>query len=350
MIGIEQLAIGIWPWLGRNWAFVAIGATCLSLLAFVAIVVGKYVRICLNLFADTPPSLLAGHTDFKHVHGERVRFRSFDGTSLAGMWIHAKDRDAHGGTIVFCHEFGSDMQSWARYGKPLVEAGFDVFTFDFRAHGQSSGSAKYKCVQWPSDKELEDVLGACAYVESVLAAEGQPTDVGLFGISRGAAAGILASASDPNIKAIVSDSAFSTADTVVDLMKRWANIFARVKLVYKSHPEVFWKLLAWLVLKFAQPKLKRRFPSVKSALKDMKARGMFFIHGQRDNYVSAEQTRILYRAAPKPKYLWVVKGARHNQSVAAEPEQYASSTVAFFKKYLEGLDVNDSDIHESNDQ
>jgi len=331
-------------WVRQHWAALAMALTVLSLLTFLALLMTKYVRICLKIFLDTPPPLSMGPVDFQPLHGEIVRFRSFDGTSLRGMHINTPNRRAYKGTIVFCHEYGSDMYSCARYARPLVDAGFDVFTFDFRAHGDSSSKGRYHLLQWPSDKELEDVLGACAYVQSSLAAEGKPIDIGLFGISRGAGSALLAATSDPNIKAIICDGAFSTDTTLIALMKRWAHIFASIKLVYENQSEQFWKLLLWLLMRFAQPKLKRRFPSVHKALRNMQPRPIFFIHGQRDSYIREDETRLLYDEAPSPKYVWIVEGAKHNQSVIVAPRQYATRTVAFFRRHLADEPVAESRI------
>jgi len=321
-------------WISRNWAAVAISLTCLSLLVFVALVLAKYVRICLNIFVDTHPPLSMGVIDFQPLRGEEVRFRSFDGTSLRGMMLVTPRQDDCKGTIVFCHEFRSNMFSCARYARPLIEAGFNVFTFDFRGHGESSSGGRHRPLQWPSDKDLEDVLGACAYVQSQLIAEGRSPEIGLFGVSRGAGAGLLAAATDTNIKAIICDGAFSTDSTLIALMKKWAHIFARFKIVYENHTESFWRLLLWLIMRFAQPKLGCRFPSVRKALRQMQPRPIFFIHGQKDSYIWETQTRELYAVAPSPKYLWIVEGARHNQSVIVQPKPYALRTIAFFNRYL----------------
>ncbi|MCD6304245.1 MAG: alpha/beta fold hydrolase [Planctomycetes bacterium] len=331
-------------WIGRNWAAVAIALTLVSLGVFVALVLARYVRICLRIFCDTPPPLSMGPTDFQRLVGEPVCFRSFDGTSLRGMMLRTPNRRDRKGTIVFCHEYGSDMYSCARYARPLIEAGFDMFTFDFRGHGESSNWGKYRPLQWPSDKEMEDVLGACAYVEASLAAEGSSPHVGVFGISRGAGAALLAASSDLNIKAIICDGAFSTEATLISLMKRWASIFARVKLVYENHPDAFWRFLHWLLMRFAQPKMGCRYLSVRKALEEMQSRPIFFIHGQRDSYIRLEQTQLLYDAAPSPKYIWIVPAAKHNQSVIVEPRQYASRTIAFFRKHLAGENVPESAI------
>jgi len=337
-------AVVLATWAGKHWAIMAISITLLSLLAFVVILLAKYVRISLNIFSDTPPPMSMAPVDFQRLQGEEVRFRSFDGTSLRGMHLNTANRSAVKGAVVFCHEYGADMYSCARYARPLISAGFDVFTFDFRGHGESSKSARYKPLQWPSDKELEDVLGACAYVESILAADGRPVEVGVFGISRGAGAALMAASSDPNIKAIICDGAFSTETTLVGLMKRWAAIFARVKLVYESHPDGFWYFLLWLMMRFAHRRLGCRFPSVRKAIKEMQARPIFFIYGQKDSYIREDQTRMLYNEAPSPRYLWIVEGAKHNQSVVVEPRQYAARTVAFFEKHLAGEAVDESQI------
>lgn len=336
--------LAVVDWAGRNWAALAIALTCLSLLTCVALLLAKYVRICLNIFSDTHPPLSMNPLDFQRIEGEAVRFRSFDGTSLRGMHLRGRNAQGYSGTIIFCHEFGSDMYSCARYARPLIEAGFDVFTFDFRGHGDSSLGRRYKPLQWPSDKEMQDVLGACAYVESQLAAEGLPTRLGLFGVSRGAGSAILAAAADENVKAVICDGAFSTDSTLVALMKRWAAIFARVKLVYENHPEWFWHFLVWLLMVFAQPRNGCRYVSVRKALRNMRPRPMFFIHGQRDSYIREDQTRMLHGLAPCPKYLWVVPEAKHNQSVVVEPRQYAARTIAFFRRHLAGQAVAESEI------
>jgi pimeloyl-ACP methyl ester carboxylesterase len=339
-------------WFGRHWAALAIALTCLSLAVFLILLMAKYVRISLNLFCDTPPPVTVSPVDFRPIYGEVVRFRSFDGTSLRGMHIPAflpacsRQAGPSGskGTVIFCHEYGSDMYSCGRYARLLVEAGFDVFTFDFRGHGESSCDKRYHPLQWPSDKDMEDVLGACAHVESMLEAEGKPVEIGIFGISRGAGAALLAASSNPNVKAIICDGAFSAETTIIAFMKRWAHHFARVKLVYENHTETFWKILALVVMRLAERRTGCGYPSVGRALRDMQPRPIFFIHGERDSYISVDQTRLLYVAAPTPKHLWIVEGARHNQSAVVKPKEYAARTVAFFRRYLAGEQIDEEQI------
>lgn len=370
----------------RNWALVSIIATVVIVFAIAALVLGRYIRIMLNIMRDTPPPFSIVPLDYKRLEGKIVRFRALDGISLRGMflskreWVYSNDNDYNGNTkgnfdngngsdskkginreykggfskelgqsafakdntssdykgmIIFCHEYASDMYSCARYCKALLDAGFDIFTFDYRGHGQSSCDEGYTPRQWVSDREISDTLGAIAFVEDYLESQGRPVEIGMFGISRGAAAAVISSAKNPAIKAIITDGLFSTDITIEGLMKKWAYIFAKVRFVYENHPPVFWRFLRWLMLIFAHRKFHCYYPSVKKAICHMLARPVLMIHGEKDNYIPVEQAKRLYELLPTDcKELWIVPGAKHNQAVTVMPEEYARKTVEFFERYL----------------
>ncbi len=323
--------------LARNWALVVIVLTTATLIVVPLLILLKYVRISLNIMRDTKPPLARNPLDFdRRLVGEPVNLHAYDGLPLAGMMIPADSSVPRRGMILFAHEFCSDMHSCARYCRPLQEVGYDVFTFDFRGHGQSRSTADYTPRQWVSDREVNDMRGAVEFVQAWLEERGLPPDIGVFGISRGACAAILVAAENPAIRAIVSDGAFSTDTTIEYFMKRWAYIFAKVRVVYENHPPVFWRFLRWSMMGFARREFKTRFPSVRKVIARMTPRPMFFIHGAKDSYLPVEQSRRLYALAGQPKYLWVAADARHNQAVALHPEQYARLTIGFFDRYLAG--------------
>lgn len=332
------LATSLWQHLNWNWALLSMLGTLAVVIILSIAILARYVRIMLNILADTPPPLSMGPLDFQPIEGEHVQFRAADGVSLHGMFLYGERAPSRRGMIIFCHEFGSDMYSCARYCRPLLDAGFDVFTFDFRGHGRSSNGPDYTPRQWPSDKEVADCIGAFAYVQSVLAGEGLPENFGVFGISRGAGAALMAMAGDEAAKCIVTDGAFSTDVTLESLMKKWAYIFAKVKFLYENHPPAFWRFLRWVLFLFAPGRFKCRFPSVRKAIVRMSPRPAFFIHGERDSYIRSEQTRFLYALAPQPKFLWIVPSAKHNQSVVVAPDAYRVRTVAFFERFLTGIE------------
>lgn len=319
----------------HNWALFLIGATVVVLVVVPELILRKYLRIMFNIVEDTPPPLSIGPRDFPRIGGEEVQFRAFDGLSLRGMIIPGDPMGARRGMILFAHEFASDRFSWARYCRHLQEAGYDIFAFDFRGHGDSSHEPGYQPRQWVTDREVNDMLGAIAFAEDYLDRQGRPMDVGIFGISRGAGAGIIASMHNARVRAIVADGAFSSDTTLEYYMQRWVHIFAKVRVIYENHPPAFWRFLRWRLIRLCRKRLGCEFLSVRKALMRSLPRPILFIHGERDSYIPAEQARWLYNLASHPKYLWIVPEARHNQAVAVCPALYAQRTLAFFNRYLD---------------
>lgn len=332
----QALALAIWEFILRNWALISTVLVIAALVLIPVMILRKYVLLTFNIIRDTPPPLSMGPRDFEPIQGEIVNFRAMDGLSLRGMFLFAQ-APKRKGTIIFVHEFASDMYSCARYCRPLITAGYDVFSFDFREHGGSSREENYIGRQWATNHELSDMLGAIGFVEDWLEQHNLRTEIGLFGISRGACCAILAAQQYPRIACVVADGAFSTDRILEHLMKRWAFIFAKVRFVYENHPPAFWRFLRYLLLCYASRRLKCTFPSVHKALKRMAPKPILFIHGQRDGYLPLEQSQLLFDSAKEPKELWIVAGAKHNQAVLVQPEEYASRTIGFFDRYLTGI-------------
>lgn len=328
-----------WPILhalSRNWALVAMVVTFVTIVVLALLVFCKYVRISLNIMRTTHPPLARNPLDFVPLSGERVSFPAYDGLRLEGMLVPAPPGLARRGLVVFAHEFCSDMQSCGRYCQPLSAAGFDVLAFDFRGHGQSPAEPGYAPRQWPTERELYDMRGAVAFAQQWLAGQGRARRLGVFGISRGACAAILVAAEEPGIAAIAADGAYSTDTTIEYFMKRWAYIFAKVRIVYENHHPAFWRLLRWVMMRVAAREFRCGFPSVRKAIQRMPPRPVLFIHGEKDSYLPVEQSRLLYALAPQPKAFWIAPGARHNQAVVLHPEEYARRVTRFFERYLAG--------------
>jgi pimeloyl-ACP methyl ester carboxylesterase len=323
--------------LAHNWALLAIASTITTLIVVPVLILLKYVRISLNIMRTTTPPMAHGPQDFAPLRGEPVRFPAYDGLPLAGVIVRAAGGRPRRGLIVFAHEFCSDMSSCARYCRPLQQAGYDILAFDFRGHGQSPAQPGYTPRQWVTDREMDDMRGAAAFAEEWLRQQGYPTEFGVVGISRGACAALLVAQEDARIAALMSDGAFSTDSTIEYFMRRWAYIFAKVRVVYENHPPVFWRFLRWAMFYFARREFKCRFPSVRKAIRRMTPRPMLFVHGERDSYLPVEQSRRLYVLAGQPKYLWVAPAARHNEAVVRHPDFYAWLSVEFFDQHLAGV-------------
>ncbi|MCB9852072.1 MAG: alpha/beta hydrolase [Phycisphaerales bacterium] len=323
----------VWDVIARNWALFSIILTIALLIVVPLLVLNKYVRICLNILKDTEPPLFMGQSGFVPLSGEDRDFHTADGIRLRATIVQTTAKRPKG-FILFAPEFKSTRHSCARYCRPLLEAGYDIMTFDFRGHGDSANEEGYLPRQWASDREVTDIMTAIAIAEEWLEHRGRSIDMGLFGISRGAGAALMAAEHRENIRAIVTDGAFSSDCTLEHFLKRWASIFAKVRVVAENHPPEFWRFLRWWVFHRAERSFKCRFPSVRKALMRMLPRPILFIHGARDSHIPVNQSRLLYAQAAQPRYLWIVPGAKHNQSVDIAAEEYARQTVQFFDRYL----------------
>ncbi len=326
-------AAAVFEFIARNWALMSIATTVALLIIVPTAFCRKYVRIAINLIDDFAPPHFPD-VPVSHVTGDPVDFSAFDGHRLRGAWYKKHAGTVEKGVIIFAHEFGTDRFSHSRYSEPLRNAGYDVFAFDFRGHGESPSEENYKPRQFPSDRERSDMLGAIAFVGDQLEEAGRPREVGLFGLSRGGGAAILASVGIASVKAVAVDGGFSSDSVVQHLAKRWASIFAKMRFSYESPPPSYWRFMRWLILINAERRFGCEFPSVRKALKRIGSTPLLFIHGERDTYIPLEQTQMLYDLAADPKYFWSVPGARHNQSIIKQPQEYARRLIRFYDTYL----------------
>lgn len=322
----------------HNWALVAISLTITCLIVIPALVLGRYIRISLNILRTTRPPLTRKPLDFEQLHGTPLSFVAHDGLALSGMLVRAAEHQPRRGLVLFAPEFLADMHSCARYCRPLVEAGYDVIAFDFRGHGESGNFPGYTPRQWVTNHEMSDIRGAISFCLRWLEERNLPAELGLLGVSRGGCAALLAAAEFPEVRAVATDGAFSTDAILEFLMKRWAYIFATVRVIYENHPPAFWRFMRWMLLCVARREFGCSFPSVRKSVARMKPRPILFIHGEKDSFLPVEVTsRMLYQLAGQPKYLWIAAGARHSQAVTLHPETYARLLTDFFDTHLSSI-------------
>ena len=137
------MASGWWEFLQTHWPAIIITAGVMFLV-FYLVMLGRYVKLGYNIMRDTLIPLSMVSNGSKELPGQELEFRSLDGTSLRGALMRGRSLESSGqATIIFCHEFGANKNSSLRYCQGLLEAGFDVFAFDYRNHGHSSYEPSY---------------------------------------------------------------------------------------------------------------------------------------------------------------------------------------------------------------
>ncbi len=299
-----------------------------GLVGFVIFAVFHYCPVISRIFLERP--VLAPLRLTPDDLGETVSFPSEDGLVLSGSYFRART-SSRTGVLVYCHEFLSDRWSFAPYIDGLRDHGFDVFSFDFRNHGESDVDPSYEPIQYATDHEVDDLRGALAYLRS--RPDHDQAGFGLFGVSRGGAAAILAGAAEADVWGVVTDGAFPTHGTIIAYMVRWAGIYVRNTWLLAILPRFVYSFLANVSRRQSQRQLNCVFPSVERAAARLAPRPWLQIHGERDAYIGVDIAQALFACAREPREQWLVADAKHNRCRELEPEAYALKLTEFVDRY-----------------
>ncbi|MCZ6700982.1 MAG: alpha/beta hydrolase [bacterium] len=271
--------------------------------------------------------------DGKRLKGESVRFTTRDGILLAGTFVAAPGRK-QAPCVIFGHPFGGDRHAAARSAGFLPEAGFHLFAFDFRGHGESPSDDGYRPERWATWRERDDLLAAVSYCSD--RPDVASGSIGLFGLSRGANAALCGAAAHPAVRAVAAESAFSTRELLKWHVMKRAPIYVNLPWLWRHIPDPLHGFSTDLSLGVMRLLLRRRYLSVERAVAGLNGRACLFIHGERDTYIDISLTQQLFAEAGEPKALWIVPGARHNEGLVAAPDAYQERVSSFFRRYLEG--------------
>ena len=289
----------------------------------------KYVPKVARMFQQPP--IFRPQVSPPDPEGEPVRFRTTDGFELAGSYLPATTVN-RAGVVVFCHEFLGDRHSAYAYIGHLRSLGFDLFSFDFRNHGESAAEAGLIQLQWLSDRELTDLRAALAYLRT--RPDADPAGVGLFGVSRGGAAALFITAQEPSVWGVATDGAFPTRTTMLAYVHKWAPILVQ-QWSLKIMPNFVFRWVAWSARVQTEKELNRIFPRLESMIPRIPPRPWLAIHGARDSYIGPDIARDLVRCAgPKaPIDLWLVPKAKHNRCREIDPQGYERRVSEFFSAH-----------------
>jgi uncharacterized protein len=194
----------------------------------------------------------------------------------------------------------------------LYQHGFAVLMIDLRGHGQS-GDAHFSF----GLNERRDIEGAVDWLKTQGFAAGS---VGLLGISLGAAASIGAAADDPDIGALVADSAYPAIYPVIQ--RAWSGV---------SHlPDAFlpgMRLMHRLIFGYdiASSRPVDEIGKIASPV--------LLIHGTADTFIPIDEARQLKASAPTAE-LWEVPGATHGAAFGQNPQAYLAKVTDFFQRHL----------------
>jgi len=244
------------------------------------------------------------------LESEEIRFKAADRLTLQGCWIPAADSER---AVIILHGHGGSLD-WDLHRVPLLHAaGFNVFLFDFRAHGRSEGKlATFGYL------ERRDVQGAVAYLKS----RGMER-IGLLGFSYGGIASMLAAPICPDVNAVISDGGPVRMRTAI-----------AARGVELHLPRWLARPLAWLTVAVTSLRLGANLFRYEAVcwVSRISPRPILMIHGELDQYCS--DIDDLFAAAREPKELWRLPGVEHTKASEVHPEEFRRRVLEFFGKNL----------------
>jgi fermentation-respiration switch protein FrsA (DUF1100 family) len=245
---------------------------------------------------------------------EEVGFQSSDGTPLAGWFIPGESPR----TVILLHGFTDIREKMLPHADILHNAGYSVLLFDFRSRGDSGGDAVSMGFH-----ERGDVQGAIQYLKHRSDADGD--NLGVLGVSMGAATAILTAAEAPELKAVVSDSSFKSVNSAI------ASSFER----YIDLPAFpFAPITVFIIEQRLGISTDDIVPEEQVGL--ISPRPVFIIHGQDDETIVPGDAQAIYAAAREPKEdLWLIPEAGHAEGAEITPREYGERVVDFFDRYLQ---------------
>jgi pimeloyl-ACP methyl ester carboxylesterase len=178
--------------------------------------------LALLFFAVLATAGVAGFLVYRIVKPERtsseIDLQSFPGRPDAVQFavLHHQVREGWffpgfrgAPTIVLCHGYGSSRAELLTLVSALQDHQYNVFLFDFAAHGGNSGATTFG---YREADELRSALDALAARNDV-----DPHNFGVWGYNLGAYAALREAERDPRIRALVLDSVYDTPAQMVKI-------------------------------------------------------------------------------------------------------------------------------------
>ncbi|NWJ47661.1 MAG: alpha/beta fold hydrolase [Chloroflexi bacterium] len=249
---------------------------------------------------------------------EKVDFKSVDGLTLKGYFYPGFH--PNGATIIILHGFHGAAIDVHEPALTMQAAGFNALIFDFRGCGASGGhttSVGYY--------EVRDLLGAISYVKT--RADVDATRIGVYGFSMGGATALMTTAISPDIKAVITDSAFASLDAV--LKSSFKYFYRLPRFPFKPTTVLASRVFSRTVLRRIHP-----VESLRKLSTENRKIPILFIHTDNDPAIPVSEAVTLYSAYTGPKELWIVEGSGHIAALQIDRDIYTKRIVSFFDVHL----------------
>jgi fermentation-respiration switch protein FrsA (DUF1100 family) len=249
--------------------------------------------------------------DFGMVFDE-VTVTTSDNLQLAGWYVPG----TNGALVMAQHGYKSSRGEMLNEAAMLRRHGYHVLITSIRAHDLSDGDLISFGVH-----EMKDLD---AWYRFAIEREGvDPGRIGIVGNSMGGSIAIQYAAGHAGIKAVVTNSAFSSLNDTIETSLRF---FTGLP------PSIF----APLIVFWAEREGGFRAADVdaKKWIGRISPRAVLLMQGGADFVISTESGQRLFDAAGDPKELWSAPEVGHAGFDRAQPEEYERRVVGWFDRYL----------------
>jgi fermentation-respiration switch protein FrsA (DUF1100 family) len=241
-----------------------------------------------------------------------VAITAADGARLVGWYVPG----TNGAVILAQHGYKSQRGEMLNEAAMLRRHGYGVLIAAMRAHDMSDGA-----LITFGRLELPDLAAWVTFAQQQPGVD--PSRIGIVGNSLGGTLAIELAAQMPSVRAVVTNSAFSSLDDTIE---------TSVRFFTGLPPFPFAPIIAF----WAQQEARFRLPDVDATrvIGRISPRPVLVMQGGRDVVISTASGQRLYDAAREPRYLWYDEQVGHAGFDTARPEEYERRVVSFLDAAL----------------
>jgi fermentation-respiration switch protein FrsA (DUF1100 family) len=248
--------------------------------------------------------------DFGMVYDEMTATTP-DGLKLAGWFVPS----SNGALVLLLHGYKSERGEMLNEAAMLHRHGYGVLIMSTRAHDMSDG----ELITFGKN-EMKDLD---AWYQLARTRDGvEPDKIGILGNSLGGTLAIEFAAMTPGIKAVVTNSAFSSLpDTIETSLKFYSGLPFAPLITFWAEREAD--------ITIAEVDAKRWIGQISP-------RPVMLMQGGKDVVISTSSGQRLYDAAREPRTLWFDPNVPHAKFDTALGAEYERRVVELFDRYLLG--------------
>ena len=217
-------------------------------------------------------------------------------------------------TIILCPAYQSSRGELLTLASALQDQQYNVFLFDFSAHGSSGGRST---LGFQEVGELRAAMDAVANRGDV--------DFGLWGVNLGAYVALSEATGDHRVRAVAAESAYNQPEEMAGLIVNRTGLGYLPVITRMVRTEFRW----------LNPRY-RNVPPLTARIQKLSGVAQLYLESS-DDSVLAASTAEIFRAAPPPHELVVLPNGNYAGMLDDEKHNYENRIVSFFLANLPAI-------------